>query len=80
VSDFAKIDRMLDETLVNLGAMVLRLSDPAITRTTDEHWALAKSVRQYARCADRSVDPRVHRLRDELEKRVEPRLRLVRSQ
>lgn len=80
MSEVAKIDRMLDETLVNLGAMVLRLADPAITRTTDEHRALAKSVQQYARCAERSADPRVHRLRDELQQRVEPGLRLVWSQ
>jgi hypothetical protein len=80
VSDVAKIDKLLDETLVNLGAMVLRLADPAVTRTADEHRALAKSVRQYARCAERSVDPRVHQLREELEKTVEPRPRLVWSQ
>jgi hypothetical protein len=71
---------MLDETLVNLGAMVLRLADPKVTRTADEHRALEKSVRQYARCAERSADPRVHQLRDELEKKVEPRVRLVWSQ
>jgi len=35
VSDVAKIDRMLDETLVNLVAMVLRLADPEVTRTVD---------------------------------------------
>jgi hypothetical protein len=80
VREVAMIDQMLDETLVNLGAMVLRLADPKVTRMADEHRALAKSVRQYARCAERSVDPRVHQLREELEKQVEPRLRLVWSQ
>ncbi len=77
MSDVAKIDRALDEALVNLGAMVLRLADPAVTRTADEHRALAQSVRQYALCADRSTDPRVHELRIELEEKVKPGLRLV---
>ena len=77
MSDVAKIDRALDEALVNLGAMVLRLADPAVTRTADEHRALAQSVRQYALCADRSADPRVHELRNELEEKVKPGLRLV---
>jgi hypothetical protein len=56
VSNVAKIDQMLDETLVNLGAMVVRLADPMVTRTANQHRALAKSVRQYARCAERSRD------------------------
>jgi len=77
MSDVAKIDRALDEALVNLGAMVLRLADPAVTRTADEHRALAQSVRQYGVCADRSADPRVHELRNELEEKVKPGLRLV---
>ncbi len=75
--DVAKLDRALDEVLVNLGAMVLRLADPAVTRTADEHRALAASVRQFAICADRSADPRVHALRLELEKKVKPALKLV---
>ncbi|MBR0753817.1 hypothetical protein JQ604_16650 [Bradyrhizobium jicamae] len=73
----ARIDRALDEVLVNLGAMVLRLSDPAVTRTDAERRALARSVRQYARCADQSGDPRVRRLRDELQETVRPKLRIV---
>jgi hypothetical protein len=77
MSDVAKIDHALDEALVNLGAMVLRLADPAVTRTADEHRALAQSVRQYALCADKSADPRVHELRNELEGKVKPGLRLV---
>jgi hypothetical protein len=48
-----------------------------VTRTADEHRALAQSVRQYARCADKSADPRVHELRNELEEKVKPGLRLV---
>jgi hypothetical protein len=75
VSDLAKIDRVLDEVLVNLGATVLRLA--AVTRTADEHRALAKSVRQYALCADRSMDPRVHELRKELEMKIRPSPKLV---
>jgi hypothetical protein len=77
VSDVAKIDRILDEALVNLGAMVLRLADPAVTRSTDERRALAASVRQYSRCADKSTDPHVQELRNELEKLLKPHLKLV---
>jgi hypothetical protein len=76
----ARIDRALDEVLVNLGAMVLRLADPAVTRTEAERRALVRSVRQYSRCADQSGDPRVQRLRDELQETVRPKLRLVSSQ
>jgi hypothetical protein len=79
MSDVATIDRALDEALVNLGAMVLRLADPAVTRTADERQALARSVRQYAICADRSADPRVHELRNELEEKLKPTLKLVSS-
>ena len=75
----AKIDQALDEVLVNLGAMVLRLADPAVTRTDAERRALARSVGQYARCADQSGDPRVQRLRDELQATVRPKLRIVAS-
>ena len=70
--DARKIDVALDEVLVKLGAMVLRLADPRVTRTADEHRALAKSVRQYALCADKSADPRVHELRHELEQTIKP--------
>jgi len=70
--DLAKIDSTLDEALVRLGAVVMRLADPTVTRTADEHRALAGSVRQFALCADRSADPRVHALRTELERRVKP--------
>ena len=59
----AKLDRALDEALVSLGAIVLRLADPKVTRTAAERRALAQSVRQYGLCADRSADLRVHRLR-----------------
>jgi hypothetical protein len=70
--DAMKIDRVLDEVLVNLGAMVLRLADPRVTRTAEERQALIQSVRQYACCADRSADPRVHELRNELEETIKP--------
>jgi hypothetical protein len=72
--DLAKIDCTLDEALVRLGAVVMRLADPAVTRTADEHRALAASVRQFALCADRSADPRVHAFRYELERRIKPTL------
>jgi hypothetical protein len=74
-----RIDRNIDEVLVNLGAMVLRLSSPQLTRTTEEHRALARSVNQFSLCASRSADPRVQKLATELEETVRPRLRLVAS-
>jgi hypothetical protein len=73
----AKLDRALDEALVSLGAIVLRLADPRVTRTAAERRALAQSVRQYGLCADRTADPRVHRLRAELDETVKPKLKLV---
>jgi hypothetical protein len=72
--DLAKIDSTLDEALLRLGAVVMRLADPALTRTAAEHRALAGSVRQFALCADRSADPRVRALRTELERRIKPTL------
>jgi hypothetical protein len=50
MDEFAKIDRMLDELLVSLGCMALRLSSPDVTKTADERKALARSIDQYA-CA-----------------------------
>jgi hypothetical protein len=75
----AKIDKAIDELLLNLGAMVLRLSDPQITTTKDERQALVRSVNQFAVCALNSKDPRVLELADELQEIVRPRLRLVSS-
>jgi hypothetical protein len=72
--ELAKIDRTLDEALVRLGAVVMRLADPTVTQTAAEHRALAVSVRQFSLCADRSADPRVHALRQELERRIKPTL------
>lgn len=75
----ARIDRAIDELLVQLGQMVLRLSSPQVTRRDDERRALIRSVNQYSRCAARSDDPRVHELKAELDETIKPRLRLVSS-
>jgi hypothetical protein len=74
------MDRALDDMLLNLGGMVLRLSSPEVTQTLQEREALARSVRQFSVCAARSADPRVRRLKAELEATIRPRLRLVVSQ
>ena len=73
----ATIDLALDEMLVNLAAIVLRLSTPELTRTPEARRALAQSVHQYAVCAARSTDPRVHALKSQLEQTMKPRLRIV---
>ncbi|WP_448029629.1 hypothetical protein [Bradyrhizobium liaoningense] len=73
------IDVALDEMLVNLAAIVLRLSRPDVTRTPDARRALAQSVHQYAACAARSSDPRVHELKMQLEETLRPNLRIVSS-
>jgi hypothetical protein len=73
------VNRALDEILVQLGGMVLRLSSPRVTRTAEERRALARSVSQYSVCAARSDDPRVHQLKSELEATIRPHLRLVAS-
>ena len=77
MNEVTGMDRALDEMLVQLGAMVLRLSSPEVTRTPEERRALACSVDQYALCAARSDDPRVQQLKAELEEKVKPQLRLV---
>lgn len=73
------IDVALDEMLVNLAAIVLRLSKPELTRTPEARRALAQSVHQYAACAARSTDPRVHELKAQLEGTLKPSLRIVAS-
>lgn len=73
----ATIDVALDEMLVNLAAIVLRLSKPDVTRTPEARRALAQSVHQYAVCAARSSDPRVHELRLQLEETLKPSLRIA---
>ncbi|MEH2623152.1 hypothetical protein V1292_001207 [Bradyrhizobium sp. AZCC 1719] len=79
MDQIAGMDRVLDEMLVQLGGMVLKLSSPEVTRTADERRALACSVNQYSLCAARSADPRVHQLKAELEEKIKPHLRLVAS-
>lgn len=73
----ATIDLALDEMLVNLAAIVLRLSKPDVTRTPEARRALARSVHQYAVCAARSTDPRVRELNSQLEQTLKPSLRIV---
>ena len=73
----ATIDVALDEMLVNLAAIVLRLARPELTRTPEARRALAQSVRQYAVCAKRSSDPRVHELKSQLDETLKPSLRIV---
>lgn len=73
----ATIDLALDEMLVNLAAIVLRLSKPDVTRTPEARRALAQSVHQYAACAARSTDPRVQDLKSQLEQTLKPSLRIV---
>ena len=79
MNELARLDQALDEILVQLGEMILRLSSPEVTRSSDERGALARSVRQFSVCAAHSGDPRVRRLKAELEEALKPRLRLVAS-
>ena len=60
-------DRAIDDILVRLGNTVLMLADPDVTRTEQEKAALAKSVNQFAQCADNSRDERVIALAGRLE-------------
>ena len=79
MKEVATIDRAIDELLVQLGELVLRLSSPQVTSRDDERRALVRSVNQYAVCAARSDHPRVHELKAELNETIKPRLRLVSS-
>ena len=79
IEQIAKIDKALDELLVGLGQMVLRLSSPQVTRTREEREALVRSVNQFSICAARSSDPRVLKLADDLQNTLKPRLHLVAS-
>ncbi len=74
-----QIDRNIDEVLVNLGNMVLRLSSLQVARTSGEREALARSVNPFTLCANHSKDPRVQKLAEELEDTLRPLLRLVSS-
>ncbi|WMT74592.1 hypothetical protein [Bradyrhizobium sp. Ash2021] len=86
--ELAAMDRALDELLVQLGGIVLRLSSPQLTlrlsspqltKSGEERRALARSVNQYCVCAASSDDPRVQRLKVELQDALKPRLQLVAS-
>jgi len=77
MAKLATIDGALDEMLVNLATIVLRLSEPELTRTPEARRALAQSVHQYAVCAARSTDPRVHELKSQLEETLRPNLRIA---
>jgi hypothetical protein len=79
MKELARIDQAIDELLLQLGGIVLRLSSPEVTKSLDERRALARSVNQYSVCAARSDDPRVQEFKAELEKTIRPRLRLVAS-
>ena len=79
MDELAGIDGRLDELLVNLAGIVLRLAQPGVTKSAEEFQALAQSVRQYCICAAHSRDPRVQRLKRELEQTLKPRLRIVAS-
>ena len=68
MKEVAAIDRAIDELLVQLGQMVLRLSSPQVTKRADERRALVRSVNQYSVCAARSDDPRVHEIKAERER------------
>jgi hypothetical protein len=79
MKELAGIDQAIDELLVQLGGIVLRLSSPQVTKSLDERRALARSVNQYSVCAARSGDPRVQEIKAELEATLKLRLRLVAS-
>lgn len=73
--ELSRIDHALDEVLLNLGAIVLRLSD--LAKRPDERHALVQSVHRYALCAAGSADPRVQALRQQLEAALKPRLHVI---
>lgn len=77
MNELAGLDRALDELLVQLGGIVLRLSSPQVTKSGEERRALARSVHQFSICAAHSGDPRVQRLKAELDETLKPQLRLV---
>jgi hypothetical protein len=77
MDELSRIETALDEVLVRLAGIVLRLAQPDVTRSPAEHQALARSVHHYSICAAQSRDPRVRHLKHELEKTLRPRLRIV---
>jgi hypothetical protein len=74
---FVKFDRSIDEILIKLGKLVLLLSSPQLTRSSEEREALARSVNRFSVCAGRSTDPRVQKLAKQLTSAIRPCLRLV---
>jgi hypothetical protein len=79
MTEIAEIDRAIDGILVQLGQMVLRLSNAHSGTSAEERQALARSVNQFSVCAANSGDRRVQQLKAELEETLKPRLRLVSS-
>ena len=79
MEDLARIDGALDDLLVNLGALVLRLANPEVSRTIEERRALAQSVHQFSVCARRSTDPRLQQINHDLLETLRPQLRVVTS-
>jgi hypothetical protein len=79
MTELAEIDRAIDGILVQLGKMVLRLSNAGIRNNAEERQALARSVNQFSVCAANSGDTRVQELKAELEETLKPRLKLVSS-
>jgi hypothetical protein len=75
MDEVSGIDHAVDEVLVNLGAIVLRLA--AITARPEQRHALVQSVHQYAVCAAGSADPRVLQLKQRLDATLKPTLRLI---
>ena len=79
MKELARMDQAIDELLMQLGGIVLRLSSPQVTKSLDERRALARSVNQFSVCSARSGDPRVQELEAELRTTLKPPLRLVAS-
>jgi hypothetical protein len=79
MEDIATIDRALDDLLVNLGGLVLRLANPELSTTLAERRALAQTIRQFSVCARRSSDPRLEQINNDLLDTLRPHLRLVAS-
>ena len=77
MNEHGNIDCALDEMLVNLAAIVLRLSKPDLTNTPEARHALVQSVQQYTACAARSSDPRVHEWKARLQETLKPDLRVI---
>jgi len=57
MEELSRIETALDELLVGLAGIVLRLAGPEITRSAAEYQALARSVHRYSICAAHSRDP-----------------------